>query len=489
MGLQWPWHRRKHRRALRAVKKAHEILAAYDAAQTTADNRRQWAQADLLSPVAASSAGVRGVLRSRARYEVASNSLAKGIVLTLANDLIGTGPRLQLVTDSPAVNKLLEAEFARWAAAIRLPQKLRTMRMAKAQDGEAFAVLITNEALGGPVQLDIQLVEADRVTTPNYGLAGTEDEQKAIDGIVFDKFGNPQEYHILKRHPGAIGLGWKVAADAALHDRVPAKHALHWFSSDRPEQRRGLPDIMAALPLFPILRRYMKATLLSAETAAALALVMSTSAPADGEAAEVEAWSELEMAANTAVFAPEGWEPKQMKAEQPTGTFTEFRMAVINEVARCVNMPLNIAACDSSKYNYASGRLDHQTYFKSIRVERDEVTTCVLDPLLTAWIAEALQSPSLGIYGQVERINWPHTWYWDGREHVDPLKEARAAVLLLKEGLLTEAEYYGKHGLDWQDQQVQRQREATGRTERGLPSLLEKAEAAGAGFSIDVEME
>ena len=40
------------------------------------------------------SAGVRRMLRSRSRYEVANNSYAKGVVLTLANDVVGTGPGL-----------------------------------------------------------------------------------------------------------------------------------------------------------------------------------------------------------------------------------------------------------------------------------------------------------------------------------------------------------------------------------------------------------
>ena len=67
--------------------------ARYDAAVTTEDNRRHWANADGLSANAANSPEVRTALRNRARYEVANNSYARGIVLTLANDVIGTGPR------------------------------------------------------------------------------------------------------------------------------------------------------------------------------------------------------------------------------------------------------------------------------------------------------------------------------------------------------------------------------------------------------------
>ena len=45
------------------------------------------------------------------------------------------------------------------------------MRMACAEDGEAFAILSTNERLKTPIQLDLKLVEADQVTTPDLHLA------------------------------------------------------------------------------------------------------------------------------------------------------------------------------------------------------------------------------------------------------------------------------------------------------------------------------
>jgi hypothetical protein len=78
------------------------VVAKFDSAKTTPENRKHWANADGLSPNASINPEVRRVLRNRARYEVANNSYAKGIVLTLANDTIGTGPRLQMLTTSSA---------------------------------------------------------------------------------------------------------------------------------------------------------------------------------------------------------------------------------------------------------------------------------------------------------------------------------------------------------------------------------------------------
>ena len=70
-----------------------------------------------------------------------------------------------------------------------------------------------------------------------------------------------------------------------------------------------------------------------------------------------------------------------------------IRVAGINEIARCLNMPFNIAAGNSSGYNYASGRLDHQVFFKAIRIDQAYLADVVLDRILKAWIDEVVPIP------------------------------------------------------------------------------------------------
>ena len=432
------------------------IRAKFDSAQTTPDNRRHWANADYLAADAAASPDVRRTLRSRARYEVANNSYARGIVLTLANDVTGTGPRLQMLTDSPEANRQIEREFGKWAKAAGVAERLRTMRIARAQDGEAFAMLVSNGSLASAVTLDLRLIEADQVTTPDLSLAA---KANAVDGIVFDACGNPVEYHVLKAHPGSD----KTAATVE-YDRVPADAMLHWFRTDRPGQSRGLPDILPALPLFAQLRRYTLAVIAAAESAANIAIFMKTTAPAGGEAAEVEPMATMEFEPNMAVFGPEGWDPSQIRAEQPATTYGEFKHAILNEIARCLNMPFNVAACNSSGYNYASGRLDHQTYFKSIRVEQLHVEAVVLDRILDAWMAEAVKVFGLGAIDA-----WPHQWFWDGHEHVDPAKEATAQATRLASHTTTLAAEYARQGKDWETELRQRAKEVALMKELGLP--------------------
>jgi lambda family phage portal protein len=436
------------------------VRARYDAAVTNDDNRRHWANADGLSANSANSAEVRRILRNRSRYEVANNSYARGIVLTLAHDVVGTGPRLQMLTADAEANRRIEIEFSRWAKAVGLAAILRTMRMARATDGEAFAVLTSNQRLATAIQLDLRLVEADQVCTPDLDARSAN----AVDGVVFDTAGNPVEYHILKRHPGESASG--LNRD---YDRLPASSVVHWFRCDRPGQARGIPDIMPALPLFAQLRRFTLAVLAAAETAADFAGILYTDAPANGEADAAEPFEPIELEKRALVTMPGGWKMSQMQAEQPATTYAEFKHEILNEIARCLNMPFNVAAGNSSGYNYASGRLDHQTYFKAIRVEQAHLECVVLDRLLAAWFDEAVLIPDLLPAGVGPIADWPHQWFWDGHEHVDPAKEATAQATRLANHTTTLADEYARRGQDWEAQLRQRAKELALMSELGLP--------------------
>jgi len=448
------WFKNKERKV---VHPAGRILRArFDAAQTTADNARHWANADSLSADAAANADVRSKLRERSRYEIANNSYAKGIILTIANDCIGTGPRLQLLTDSPEINRRIETEFSRWADSTNLAEKLRTMRMAKAGDGEAFGMLVANMQLRCSVKLDLQLVEAERVTSPQLTLVANN----SVDGIEFDAWGNPAMYYVLRQHPGDSGY---FSMDC---DRISAAAMIHWFRIDRPGQHRGIPEITPALPLFAQLRRYTLAVLGAAETAADFAAVLYTDSPANGEAANLEPMDIVGLEKRMATTLPDGWKLGQIEAQQPTTTYSEFKREVLNEISRCMNMPLNIALCNSSGYNYASGRLDHQTYYKSIRVEQAHMGEVVLDRIFEAWLYEAQLLTEFAFLRRQPYL--PRQWFFDGVEHVDPAKEANAQAKRLISNTTTLAAEFARQGKDWEVELRQRSKEKLLMAELGL---------------------
>jgi lambda family phage portal protein len=469
--MVWPF--RKDRKASSQKRSLPAVVRArYDAAQTTAENARHWAMADAMSADGAASADVRRKLRERARYEVANNSYAKGIVLTIANDAIGTGPRLQLLTADPEINRRVEKAFTEWAKAITLAEKLRAMRMAKATDGEAFAVLTANPVIDSPIQLDVQLVEADRITSPVMAVLPTTND---IDGIILDPYGNPHTYTILRQHPGDPGslTAWKASYDVVSADAV-----VHWYRMDRPGQHRGVPEITPALPLFAQLRRYTLAVIAAAETAADFAAVLFTDAPANGEAQALEPMDVVALEKRMATVLPDGWRLGQIEAQQPTTSYGEFKREILNEIARCLNLPFNVAAGNSAGYNYASGRLDHQTYFKSIRVEQAHLAETVLDPIFAAWVHEAMLMTEFAFLRTMSRrADFRGQWFFDGTEHVDPAKEANAQATRLANNTTTLAAEYARQGKDWETELNQRAKEKQLMEELGLAQSLPGGES------------
>jgi len=429
------------------------VRSRYDAAGTSVDSQKHWAFADGSSADAEANAGIRQTLRNRARYEVANNSYAKGIVLTIANNTIGTGPRLQCLTDDETVNSKVEEDFCQWAQTVDLAGKLRTVRQVRCVDGEAFILLVQNPKLkDANVRLDLQLVEADCVTSQEYSVDPLD-----IDGIKFDEYGNPQSYRVLLYHPGG-DKNFDIT-DARI---VPAENVIHYFRIDRPGQHRGVPEITPALPLFAQLRRFTLAVLAAAESAADFAGIIYTDSPAGGESEDIAALDPIQLERNMLLTMPSGWKMGQLDSKQPCSTYGEFKNQILNEIARCLNIPFNLAAGNSNGCNYASGRLDQQMYHKAITVERANIVTRILNRIFEVWYKE--YALSTGFASEVPY----HTWFWDGFEHVDPSKEASATAIRLGNHTTTYAIEFAKQGLDWEDEFAQMAKEKQRMQELGL---------------------
>lgn len=447
----------------------------YDAAQTTDDNRRHWASADALSARAANTLDVRVRLRNRSRYECANNGYFGGLVLTLANDLVGTGPRLQVLTSVEEVNTTIEQRWGEWAEAVGLAEKLHTGKQAKTRDGEGIWLLATNPAIDDPVQLDLAEIECDQMSTP--WLAPYYGQSRWVDGIEFDQYGNPAHYHILKEHPG--DLSWPgTAAGWGEYDRVPARHVIHWFRRDRPGQARGIPEITPSLGIGAQMRRWTLATLTAAETAASFAAVLKTEAPPDADTSEPTPFETLEIERGMMTTLPAGADMEQFEPTQPTTTYPAFKQELLKEQGRPVNAPYCVTAGDASPYNFSSARLDRLLYQAALRVERGHCRRRVLEPIFRAWYAEARLAGILP-EGMPERPP-RHAWVWPGFGAVDPLKEAMAESEALASGTTTLARLLAEQGEDdWEAHLRQRGREIALMRELGIPVPGESASGGG----------
>jgi capsid protein len=228
---------------------------------------------------------------------------------------------------------------------------------------------------------------------------------------------------------------------------------LHWFKMRRPGQHRGVPECSSTLNTGAAARRWREATLAAAETAAEFSVLLKTGFQPD-QVARVAAMSSLDVKKRMMTALPDGWDALQMKAEHPAATYDAFHNQLINEQARPANMPRNKAMCDSSDYNYASGRLDHQTYYAALDVERQDADDLVLDPLFSLWFDLAIAN--YGWLGGDPEVVSPaakaHLWDWPKHRVADVEAEANAIQTRLKSGQVGLHQVYSDAGLDLDDE-------------------------------------
>jgi lambda family phage portal protein len=444
------------------------VKAKYDAAQTNYDNQRHWAAADDLSARSANSAHVRRQLRKRSRYEIANNSYARGIVSTLANYTIGSGPSPGLTYMGADLEREEVSEIASqvgrlfyaWWTEADIPTKLQTAAIAVPQDGEAFFTKFTslNPFWRSPVRLNVRLLEADHFETDSV-IAQIGVDESATE---LDANGEVMAYYVLPNHPGDLFAPFQTA------QRVSARDVYHLFRADRPGQLRGIPWLTPSLGIFAQLRRFVLATLTAAETAADHAAVLEQMAASDDED-QAEPWERMEIERGAMVTLPAGAKLSQFKAEHPNATFEQFVTSMVREAARCVDMPA-VLAIDASKYNYASGRLDLQAFWRTRSAERVLIyERQFLDPLYRDWLDEALLIPDYLPPAFVETVqDWAPIWRWTEAEHVDRSKEATGQATELANHTTTLAREYARRGLDWEDELKQRARELQLMRELGL---------------------
>jgi len=438
----------------------------YDAAQDTSQNQLHWAQADALSPNSSNAAAVRKVLRNRSRYETANNGYLKGIILSLCQDFVGSGPTLQI--NDPRFNdqqrQTIERKWKRRAKKIRMRKSLWKMRHAKCQDGEGFMFRYMDDKLKHTLKSNYRVYEADQITHFDAPLIKKESKNLEVDGIRYDRrSGRPTHYHVLNEHPGDTVTFNRAPLKGTW---VPAEQMIHWFRQDR-GWHRGIPETSPTLHLWALLRRYTLAVVQNAEIAADFTVLLKSLQPAttnpfslDGQGQPTQTSSEdwfdsFPVDRGLMTVLPDKYDLTQLDPKQPVSMYDAFVMSLVQEAARPMLVPKMHAVGSSGDFNMASANLDRQTYRQSINDERLDCNEEVLDPDFEDWWFQAVRTPGYfqdevsgdSVMSTVNRFqdlrdDTPdNTYRWDEvPEHVDPVRVAEAIDILHRGGHISDTD-------------------------------------------------
>lgn len=433
------------------------VKAHYDAARITPELQRHFVNADTLDPQHSVTPDGRNLISSRARYEEQNSGYCHRTLKVLCADTIGRGVRINIRTSDIRKKDAIKKRWDKWAKDINLRHKLKTARRTKAVDGECFLVLNRNPRLES-LPLDLHLIEpCDIKSGLMFALTYHDNGQvKHYDGISFDQYGNPVSYRYF----------FNQNFEAEKYIDIPEKWVIHYAHRTRPKQIRGVSELASTVLNFSDMRRFSKAVVKAAEIAADFAFVCTTdNVDDDVDENDIPRPGDV-MSINRGggIFLPQGYKATQMKPEQPTSNYSDFIRAQVRECAGAFGMPLNVALGDSSGYNYASGRLDHQSYHKLIADERTEIEDVILSRLWQIFRTfDALTHPN--DYKDEVKV----TWMWDAFGHVDPVKEANAQATRLRNMTSNISIELAADGRDFDEIAENRAEEIQRMKELGLP--------------------
>ncbi len=435
-------------------------------------------------------------IRERSRDLNRNDAHASGITGTMTTNVVGSGIRPQSRVDKEALGindqvanefqKQAEKAWKRWVPHADAGERMDFYEIQQLVDrqilenGEAIIIPRMIKDKNRPYSLALQVVESDRLNTP----PGKRNDKSVRTGVKIGENGEPISYFIQKTHPGdyRYSKGWeKVFAEIPAKNRYGRKNIFHLYYVTRSGQTRGVPFFAPVLTYFKDLSEYVESELVAARIAACFSLFITSE-------------SSMDLAVNSAYDKNasgqliESLEPGMIKhlmpgetissfnPQRPGAMFEPFVDRILRAISAALGLPYELVAKDFSKTNYSSARaalLEARRYFKV----RQEWLARKLCQLVWEMVLEEAylrgELPADSFYEK--RQYWTGaTWIAPGWEWVDPLKEAKAAEVGLKNGIITYSDLYSAGGKDWEESFEQRKREIDKIEELGLSEIFDE---------------
>ena len=397
----------------------------------------------------------RQSLRDMARDEVLNNPHLRGLTLKISNEVVGKGPRLSIepatISEvSTRAAKKLETLWQEYSDQVQFAQKLRMMSSERMIGGESFTCWYRNPSLVVPI--GIEVYEGDQFESMYWDDFYTKpgENDGPVDGVHFDSYGNVIGYDRLKHHPYSNG-NWMFNEP----EFVDASTCYHWFRRDRPSQHRGVSEVSSCLEIYSKMRRFIESKVGQEELRAKLMGSISTGFAPDSGCADLGE-DPIDMMIGDGQFTtlPDGWKVDMFNLTPTSAGIAEFMRTSLAWATQALLIPWNLAAGDSSDYNFASGRLDFNTFYNYVDVMRDDLRGGYLCKFFEEWIEFAklnkMMPSGLGKFRCV--------WRWDKREPIDQNKQAQADKTLYETGLLDMGDYAARQGMSVEEFQTKQVR-------------------------------
>lgn len=490
--------------------------AAHDAAAIDSMEMALWN-----SPVQSADQDIlpeMGVVTPRVRDVTRNDSLMRGALQTQKDSIVGERFLLNATPNTTVLGldevwaeefqEEVEAKFTLYAESLlnypdaqRKSTLTELVRLAVGIYGQTGEVVASVEWLrdsGRPYSTALQMIENERLSNP----MGQMDSRLLRGGVQRNSFGAAVGYHIRDAFPTDFldfenQNSWTYVPATKPWGRMQMIHIIDQW---RPDQTRGISNIVAALKELRMTKKYRDIVLQSAALNATYAASIESELPTEvvmaqaggGDATALSKFARMylgEIAKYTkgarnltlnGVKIPHFYPGTKMNlqnAATPGGIGTQFEQSMLRYIAASLGLSYEQFSKDYANANYSNLRAALAETNKRMRVEKRRVADRFASIFYRLWLEEALNKGEITSMPR-KAPNWYDgmnadaysecTWIGANMGQIDGLKETQAAVLRLNNGLGTAEDELANLGKDWRQVYRQLAREQKFRDKIGL---------------------
>lgn len=381
----------------------------------------------------------------------------------LVHNVLRDGFKADPQTESVELNQYLADAWRRWAED---PERCDIAREHNFHALEKF-VLEQTIADGDVIPLltregAVQLVEAHRCRTPS------NTKKNVVHGVLLDENRVRREYWLTKDDLDPMQRLERVADVVAypVRDDAGNRQVLHCYRPDRVSQTRGISACAPMADLIGMHDDIQFAQLVKQQVASCFAFIrerdiqfslpgsdqpmgaQSTETLADGTTRTIEG-----IAPGMQITGMPGEKFTTFSPNIPNPEFFPHAMMILTFIAINLNLPVAVLLLDPSKTNFSGWRGAIDQARMSFQDLQHWLIGCFHTPVyrwkVRQWLEggdrELTRAAAAGI--DVFRHRWtPPAW-----GYIEPLKDASADLLRVRNALISQRRRCAERGIDWDD--------------------------------------
>jgi lambda family phage portal protein len=415
-------------------------------------------------------------MRQRSRDMIRNIPIATGAINTVCTNVVGSGLALQARVDRSILN-LSDEQADTWESKVESEWSLfwdtNEVDASRTLNGAALTELAFRQSLengevfinlprirrGGPYDLKLQLVEADRVSNQNNE-ANTD---TLFMGIEKDEYGAPVAYHVCNQFPYTTlsmkTMEWKVIQ--AYGSKTGLRNIIHLFRVLRPGQTRGIPYLTPVIESLKQLGRYSESELMAAVISSMLTVFIKTeSGESDFDIAEMGAETgakagdkDIKLGYGSIIDLAKGEDITTVNPQRPNTAFDPFVQAILRQIGVALELPFEILIKHFTA-SYSAARSALLEAWKFFNARRQWLAINFCQQVYEVWLYEAIASGRItapGFFNNplIRKAYSAAEWVGPAQGQIDPVKEVSAAEKRLALSLTTRAQEVAALGGDW----------------------------------------